>query len=196
MPSIIFSIRLKRGWPTFSRITISTTSRGMQISSRGARPGETMKLMTVARITITGARYRVTRDWRMVSRRVLMSVVARVISWGVEMWSMLAKEKLSIFPSRVPRMFRAKPWVAMAEHRAASTPMAMDRQATPTIMAPTVSTKRLRLAISSGENSPWSMKVLSRYRPPSTMVDMSMGISSSSTTSVMPNIRAAAVQPL
>ena len=74
--------------------------------------------------------------------------------------------------------------------------MAMDRQATPTIMAPTVSTKRLRLAISSGENSPWSMKVLSRYRPPSTMVDMSMGISSSSTTSVMPNIRAAAVQPL
>ena len=90
----------------------------------------------------------------MVSRRVLMSVVARVINWGVEMWSMLAKEKLSIFPSRVPRMFRAKPWVAMAEHRAASTPMAMDRQATPTMMAPTVSTKRLRLAISSGENHP------------------------------------------
>ena len=187
MPSIIFSIRLKRGWPTFSRITISTTSRGMQISNRGARPGETMKLMTVARVT---------RDWRMVSRRVLMSVVARVISWGVEMWSMLEKEKLSIFPSRVLRIFRAKPWVAMAEQRAARTPMAMDRQATPTIIAPTVSTKRLRLAISSGESSPWSMKVLSRYRPPSTMVDISMGISSSSTTSVMPNIRAAAVQPL
>ena len=51
-------------------------------------------------------------------------------------------------------MFRAKPWVAMAEHRAASTPMAMDRQATPTMMAPTVSTKRLRLAISSGKNHP------------------------------------------
>ena len=62
MPSIIFSIRLKRGWPTFSRMVITTASSGMQISSRGARPGETMKLMTVARITITGARYRVTRD--------------------------------------------------------------------------------------------------------------------------------------
>ncbi len=40
------------------------------------------------------------------------------------------------------------------ENPVAITPMAMDRQATPTMMAPTVSTKRLRLAISSGENHP------------------------------------------
>ena len=40
------------------------------------------------------------------------------------------------------------------------------------------------------------MKVSSRYRPPSTMADISIGISSSSTTSDTPKISAAAVHPL
>ena len=62
MPSIIFSIRLNRGWPTFSRMVITTASNGIHASSSGASRGDTIKLITVARITITGARYRVTRD--------------------------------------------------------------------------------------------------------------------------------------
>ena len=83
----------------------------------------------------------------------------------------------------------------MAEQRALSRPQAMDRHAMMTMMPPTVSTKRSRCATSASGNSPRSMKSSSRYSPPSTMTDISMGIKTSSTTSSPPKMAAAVVQP-
>ena len=69
------------------------------------------------------------------------------------------------------------------------------RFATPTMIPPTVSTKRSRSATSASGNRERSIKFSSRYRPPSTMTDISIGIRTSKATSSQPNTAAAAVQP-
>ena len=146
------------------RIMIASVmaSTGSAPTKNSARCGEMVKAITVASSSMMGLRVSERMIWCIVVRTVLTSVVARVMRLGVEKWSMFENEKLWILSSSIVRRFLAKPWLAMAEHRALSRPQAMDRQAMPTMIPPTVRTKRSLCATSASGNSPRSIKSSSR----------------------------------
>ena len=160
--SIFRSIFRKRGWPMCIMTARVTASTGREPTKKRARWGEMVKAITVASTSMMGLRLRERMMRCMVVRTVFTSVVARVMRLGVEKWSMLEKEKLWSFSSSICRRFLAKPWLAMAEQRALSSPQIMEQQAMTIMMPPTVRTKRSRWAMRASGKRERSMKSSSR----------------------------------
>ena len=110
-------------------------------------------------------------------------MVQRMTSEGTENLSVLAKEKVSILSKTRLRRFLEKPMVATAHVLAPSEPKNSDSREKRIINPPSTRMNFLLLAISSGEKYSRSRNSSCRYRPPSTIAAMSMGISTSMTTS-------------